>query len=340
MKKVKVGLVGCGAIAESQANGLKNIDTADFAAVCDLREDLAKAMAEKYQVPNVYTDYAEMLKTDIQAVVICTPKFLHRDHAVQAAEAGKHLLVQKPFAMNLEQADEIIAAARKNKVILQAAFFERFYSFNLKMKELLDSGKYGRPLMMRTQFSHTGIDKFWLPKTDWFHDKTKSGGGPLGDLGAHHFDVITWLLGSAAQSVSATTTSMLETGGNEDNAATAVLLENGVMAQSLFSFTTVGPKGYCYEKFEIYCEEGSIICSTVTSGVPKIWVATKEMDSFEEVPYTFEDPWVGMEGHFVDCIQQGRQPITPGEAGRRSLEIIHGCYASAESGKAVTLQAP
>lgn len=337
MKKCKIGLVGCGAIAQSQAAALKKIETADFCAVCDLKEELARDLAQRYQVQNVYTDYAEMLGSGIDAVIICTPNFAHCENAVQAAKARKHILVQKPFAMSLEEADRMIEAAKENGVILQAAFFERFYSHFVKVRELLQSGAVGRPLVIRTQFSHTGIDKFWFPKTDWFHDKTKSGGGPVGDLGSHHFDLIRYVTGSEVKQVTASTQQMLETGEIEDNASVTLTLQNGVMAQLFLSFTTVGPKGFCYESMEVYGEKGSILCRARQGLPPQIVVAYKNSDDFEEIPYESKDAWADMESHFIDCVLHQKQPITTGEDGKICLSIIKKSYQSAETGMAVPL---
>lgn len=337
MKKCKVGLIGCGAIAQSQAAALTKIDSADFCAVCDLKKELAWELAQKYGVRNVYTDYAEMLASEIDAVVICTPNFAHCENAVQAAKAKKHILVQKPFAMSLDEADRMIQAASENRVILQAAFFERFYSHFIKVRELLQSGVIGRPLVLRTQFSHTGIDKFWFPKTDWFHDKNKSGGGPVGDLGAHHFDLIRFMTGSEVERISANTCQMLETGEIEDNASVTLTLQNGMMAQLFLSFTTVGPKGYCYESMEIYGDKGSILCRARQGLPPQILVAFKDSADFEEIPYETKDAWVDMESHFIDCVLNHKKPITTGEDGKICLSVIKKCYQSAESGETVLM---
>ena len=337
MKKLKIGLVGCGSIAEFQMEGLMKVEQAELAAVCDMRRDLAEAMASKYGVKAVYTDYAEMLKSDIEAVIICTPNFAHCSNAVEGAQAKKHLLVQKPFAMNMDEAERMVNAAKENGIIMQAAFFERFYGFLQKIDEIVQSGEIGRPLVIRSQMSHTGIDKFWHPKTEWFHDKKKSGGGPLGDLGAHHFDVIRWLSRSEVEAVSASTQSLLED-GIEDNASITLKMKNGMMAQCFMSFTTVGPKGYCYERFEVYCEEGTLIYNASANGAPgKILMTKKDSIDFVEVPYENVDPWVGLESHFVDCVLNQKTPITTGEDGKICLNIIKKGYASAESGKVMKL---
>lgn len=337
MEKIRLGLVGCGAIAENQIRELLKVEEAELCAVCDLREDLAKDVAERYGIKAYYTDYAQMLAADIEGVIVCTPNFAHYENTIQAAKAGKHILVQKPFAMEISEAQEMIDAAKENKVILQAAFFERFKGCNLKMYEILSSGRLGKLLSIKAQMSHTGIDKFWLPKTQWFHTKKKSGGGPLSDLGAHHFDLIRWFSGSEVDEISAVTTNYFEEDEIEDNASVVLKMKNGVMAQTYYSFTTVGPKNFCYENIELYCEKGTLLLQNMDSKGFKLRMCGLDDEDFEEVVFEEQDGFYGMERHFAQCIRDKKTPVTTGEDGKICLEIIKKGYESAKKGVTVKM---
>ena len=139
MSRIKIGLIGCGIISKLHVEAyLKLKDTFEIVAVCDIREDLAKTVAEKLQITNVYRDYHELLAgTDIDAVDIMLPHYLNESVTIDAAKAGKHVLVEKPVAPTLAAANNMIEAANSAGITLMVAENERYDPVHLKVKDLL-----------------------------------------------------------------------------------------------------------------------------------------------------------------------------------------------------------
>ena len=333
MKKLKVGIIGCGTIAEGQAIAAKQLKNTELTAVCDVIEENAWEFARKLNVPNVFTDYKEMLQTDlIDAVYNCTPNFMHRQVVVDAAKAKKHILTQKPFANTLEEAQEMCEVASENKVILQSAFFERFRGYCQAMKKCIESGEIGKLKMIKTQMSHAGIGDFYYPKTKWFHDLSLAGGGCLADMGAHHLDLMRWLAQSEVKCIDAQIDEA-GTGIPEKNAIVNITYQNGIMAQGHWSFSTIAPEGVCYDKFELYGEKGTVFVTWDRNNAPRFQIVKKGDLQWTDYPYEEIDGFFAMEKHFADCILQHRKPMTTGYDGIKSVETILAAYKSAVTGE-------
>ncbi|MCJ7695586.1 MAG: Gfo/Idh/MocA family oxidoreductase, partial [Anaerolineaceae bacterium] len=182
---VNFAVVGT-SIGRFHIQGISNLpELAHLAAVCDINETRAKEMAEKYHADFFTTNYEELLqRSDIDAVILAIPHDLHRDMAVAAAKAGKHILVEKPIAMTLTQADEIIAAAKVNNVKLMTGHNMRYLGQHAKAKELVETGVIGKPYLL-TATVHV------YSNTKGFRTILKHmGGGSLIDSGVHRFDLI------------------------------------------------------------------------------------------------------------------------------------------------------
>lgn len=333
MEKVNVGIIGCGRIAQDQARSAVQLKNTKVVAVCDTNETAAGAFAQKFGIPKVYTDYERMLEDQqIHAIYNCTPNFLHAEVAIAAANAKKHVLTQKPFANTLEDAYKICDTAKKNNIILQAAFFERFRGYCAGIKNCIDRGNIGKVLMIKAQMSHEGIGKFYHPRTEWFGDCKLAGGGCLADMGAHHLDLMRWFAGSEADMIDAQI-GFSEDWQTETNAIVNLTFKNGVMAQGHWSFSTIAPEGVCYDKFEIYGDKGTIFVTCDSKEEPSIRLVHKGDIQWQEYAYEEVDGFYGMEEHFANCILKGKVPFTTGEDGVVSVKTILAAYESARTGQ-------
>lgn len=200
MDKINVCIVGCGRISTLNVQGYLENEDANVYAVCDVNARIAKDMAKKWGVDKVYTKYSDVLKDEnIHAIELLTPHHLHCEMAIQAFKAGKHVSVQKPMAMNLDECDRMIDAAKKAGVVFKVCEnYVHYPAFN-KAKELLDAGEIGTPLSIRVK-THIGNPNCgWSIRNRtqlWRMNEKTCGGGPLVfDDGFHKFSVAMYLMG-------------------------------------------------------------------------------------------------------------------------------------------------
>jgi len=190
--KLKLGIVGMGAIGNVHAKAHQAVGEAELTAVCDVNEAALAKAASTYDVPNAYGDYADLLASDVDAVAVCVGNALHREVAIAAAEAGKHVFLEKPMAMNAGEAAEIAAAVDKAGVVLQMGMAWRFSPAARVIREWVEAGRLGEIYHIRAVL----IRRRGIPGLGgWFTTKAASGGGPLIDVGVHWFDLSMHLTG-------------------------------------------------------------------------------------------------------------------------------------------------
>lgn len=191
-QKNKVGIIGLGTIGKVHADAYANCPSAELAATCDILPDRLAEVSEKYQVSARFTDYRNLLKTDVTAVSICVPNNLHCEIAVAALRAGKNVLVEKPMTLNPGQAREIIAAQKKARKIVQVGMVNRQRPEAQLVREAVQAGQLGDIYHMRAVL----IRRRGIPGLGgWFTTKAVSGGGPLIDIGVHWFDLCMYMSG-------------------------------------------------------------------------------------------------------------------------------------------------
>lgn len=256
MKKVKWGVIGCGGIADRRTlPGMMNADNAELVAVMDVNPDFAEKCKEKYGAKYSFTDEAKLLALEeIEAVYIATPVFCHKKQAFAAAEAGKHIFLEKPVGLNVAEAREISDFCDKKGVKLGVGFVMRFHSFHRQMKEIIASGKLGEIVSARAQFT------CWYPEMPgvWRQDKAKSGGGALMDMGVHCVDLIRFITGLEITEVSGMVGNQVFVYGVEDAGAMLMRLSNGATAYVDANFNIPDDAAVC--KLELYGTKGSFFC--------------------------------------------------------------------------------
>lgn len=340
---VRVGLIGSRFISSIHAESLQHCAAAEMVAVASPTPGRAAAFARRFGIPRHFTDYREMLALpDLDLVVVGVPNHLHCAVAVDAARAGKHVVMEKPLCLSLAEADRMIAAARAAGVKLMYAEELCFAPKYVRVKQLLDSGALGRPTLLKQSEKHDG------PHAPHFWDVERSGGGVTMDMGCHAIQFFRWLLnGARVISVYAQMDTHVhrdKTRG-EDNALLILEFENGVTALAEESWTKPGgmddraevhgSKGVAYadllhgNAIETYSLEGYDY-AVEKAGSTKGW----SFAIYEEAwNYGFHQELA----HFVDCVRHNRPPLVTGEDGRVVLEVIFAAYESARTGRKVQL---
>src|SRR5262245_50782454 len=198
MTPVRTALVGCGKVGHIHAAALAGLAEAEFVAACDTSRDRAEAFAAKYGA-RPFTDVAEMLRAARpEAVVIGTPHPLHAGPAVLAAEAGAHVLVEKPLAASLADCDAMLAAARQSGVTLGVVSQRRFYEPVRRMKDAIDAGKLGTPAL-GVFLMYSWREPAYYRSDPWRGRWDTEGGGVLVNQSPHQLDLLLWLMGPAAE---------------------------------------------------------------------------------------------------------------------------------------------
>lgn len=334
MDQIRIGIIGSGGIFRSLHAPYYEISKrAKIVAVADVNEQNAKAQAERFGA-EAYVDYRRLLeRKDVDAVDICTHPAPHRETVVAAAEAKKHILVEKPMCRNIAEADEMIAAAEKNKVRLQVAYMLRFEPNYMKLKQLLDDGTLG------------SVHMAYCCQVGWFNPSThpwlfikEQSGGMLVEQAIHNLDAWLWLYGPVS-SVYAQI-SHVPLGGTypepnkavENNAAIIMKFKNGgagMLQKSWAAEVGHGGEG-------VVCSKGS---ATFGGGNLrwKLHGQPEQTFSASEVQRAFPSSKGDSIEHWLKCIAGEEQPTTGGQVGRAGIELAEASYRSQQTGMPVML---
>ncbi|MDQ3856242.1 MAG: Gfo/Idh/MocA family oxidoreductase [Chloroflexota bacterium] len=329
---VKIGLIGCGGISRYHANGyLKIPNEARVTAVCDVVEENRSRMASYVGGAQEYCDLAEMLAhADIDAVDVCLPHHLHRDAIVAAADAGKHVLCEKPLCLTLEQASEISEAVQRGGVTLMCAHNQLFYPSVQHARQLLEEGVLGRVYQVRT------VDTFWnrgvSANAGWRGSRETMGGGELIDTGYHPTYLLLYLAQSEPVDVAAMLSSHALKIDGEDSAQVLVRFADGAIGNIVTSWAYDRPEGWW--QFLVAGERGSMYRMG-----DNLHLVLRDSE-----PQVFEHPAVNSfeeeTAAFVRCIAEGRTPIQTEADGARVLEVILAAYRSEEERRIVQIRQP
>jgi myo-inositol 2-dehydrogenase / D-chiro-inositol 1-dehydrogenase len=344
MQRTKVAILGAGFISEIHLESYQRfIPEAEVVAVYARNSEKAKEFAAKHQIAKWYTDVDTLIKeSDCDIIDICLPNFLHADACIKAAKAGKHIIIEKPLAVTLEEADAMIDACKKANVRLMYAEELCFAPKYERVRHLVKEGAIGDVYMLKQSEKHSG------PHTDWFYDVNLAGGGVLMDMGCHAMEWFRWMLGNVkAKSVYASMSTVYhkQRTKGEDNSVVIVEFENGVTAVAENSWAKHGGMD---DRSEVHGTGGVIYAdlfmgnSAISYSKHGYGYAMEKADTtvgwsftvFEEV---FNQGYPHELKHFVDCVRNNKQPLVTGEDGRVVLEILYAAYASAGQGKKIML---
>jgi UDP-N-acetylglucosamine 3-dehydrogenase len=319
---VRIAVLGCGAIARRAHLPALRLAGAEIVVLASRSLASAQAAADECGAGEVSDDWrAAVTRGDIDAVDICTPNRLHVDMAVAAADAGKNVLVEKPLACTVEEADRMMAAADRAGVLLMPAHNLRFAPPLVAMREAVASGRIGRPLAVRSAFGHGGPEG-WAPEATWFRDRDQAGGGALLDLGVHMADLLRAVLADDVVEVSAA----LQGGapGVED-AGTALLRFAGGATGTLHASWVARPGPDL--QLTVSGTEGILHLDGRTP--PTVFPG--DGGEAERVPVAAEsdNPYAA----FVRAVETGEGPPVTADDGRAAVAIISAAYRSASTGR-------
>ena len=311
---LRVGLIGLGGIARSHADGIAQLEDVELVACADLIESTRAQFMDNYDVPKGYASHTELLEdSEIDAVGVVLGHQLHHRLSVDALNAGKHVLVEKPMALTLEQCDEMIAAARANDVKLMVGLTNHFLPVYIKAKEILDSGQLG-PLI--TIVSYMSKNWNFANRRPQYRSRFHGGGMWLSN-GVHVVDRVTWFMGSQAVSVSASIGTRAHYQAGDDSATAFIRYKNGLAGVAVsVGYADGGP----IHDTHVICADGSLRFSHSASG-RGLWIGQGE--TWEEVEYEHWPQRMRLEwGRFAEAIEQDIESPVPGEYGRHIMEIL------------------
>lgn len=341
------GIVGCGMIANFHAKAVADIDGASVVACYDA----VPAAADKFAQCNGCTAYHELDKMlaspDVNVVTVCTPSGAHMEPAVAAAEAGKHVIVEKPLEVTLTRCDRIIQATEKAGVVLSTIFPSRFHESARLMKDAVEKGRFGR-LTIGDAYVKWYRTQDYYDSGEWRGTWKLDGGGALMNQAIHSVDLLAWLMGPVREISAHTATLAHERIEVEDVAVATLQFENGALG--VVEATTAAYPG-SLKKIELHgsagsalLEEEDITCWKFAEETESDRQLRERMAGRTETGGGAADPAaIGHHGHteqfknVLDAIKNKTKPLIDGPEGRRSVEIILAVYQAAEAGQTVKL---
>jgi len=342
-QRVRVGIIGSQFISHIHTLSLKRCPQAEVFAVASPTPGNAQKFALKNDIRHHFTDYKKLLAmSEIDMIVVGVPNDCHCQITLDAAAAGKHVVMEKPLCLNLAEADRMIDACRRASVKLMYAEELCFTPKYVRLKQLLDSGALGEPTLLKQSEKHDG------PHAPHFWDVNQSGGGVTMDMGCHAIEFFRWMIGRPPiKSVYAQMSTQVhrdKTKG-DDNALIILEFANGVIALAEESWTKLGGMD---DRAEVHGSKGVAYADLHHGNAIETYSATGYDYAVEKAGSTkgwsftiYEEEWnYGFPqemGHFVDCVQNDKQPLVTGDDGRTVLEVIFAAYESARTGRKVEL---
>jgi predicted dehydrogenase len=339
--KTRFAIIGAGAVAEFHTKAISENPRAELVAVSSRGIEHAHALASRYGAPLVFDDEQRMLKRDdIDVVSVCTPSGLHCEAAVAAAEAGKHVLCEKPLEITRKKMDRMIAACRNAGVKLGAVFQRRTSPASAAIRQAVLQGKLGRMVLGDAYLKFNRSPEYYL-SAGWRGTRAIDGGGALMNQGVHGVDLIQWLMGDI-QSVYAYSAALVRDIEVEDTAVAVVKYKSGTFGV-IEGTTSVYPGREA--RFELHGEKGSIIYADSGFKEWKIEGSDETAPNVQATASSSNDPLnYSVAGHailvddMIGAIRENRDPMITGEDARKSVDVILAIYESAREGKEVALQ--
>jgi len=330
-RTVNFGVIGLG-MGRGHLEGYVKAPNSKVAGIADLNETRLKDCKDRYGISKTFTDYHDLLALkNLDAVSIAVPNYLHNPITLDALKAGKHVLVEKPMALNAEEGQEMLDTANKHGLKLMLQFNNRYRGDIQFLKRCVDAGDFGE-----IYFAKTGwVRRRGVPGAGtWFTDKKRSGGGPLIDLGVHVIDMTMYMMGSPKPvAVSGCTVQkfpQLAKSGKfdvEDFASAYIRFENGATMIAEISWAMNCPAERIYS--EIYGTKAGASVSPLT-----IW--TEEHGALADIEPKHVKGLSQFE-HFADCILKDKTPISPGEHGVLMMKVLDAIYESSETEREVVI---
>lgn len=335
---LRYAIVGCGHIAKKHVSAIEAVKGAQLVAVCDTdKERMAEYVTQGIKG---YTDYHDLLADEsIDVVCICLPTGLHAKFTIEAAESGKHVIVEKPMALSLEDADEMIAACKRNCVKLSVVHPNRFRPAIQQLRNRLEEGAFGKIGHANATVRWNRNDEYYL-KAPWRGTKAMDG-GVLMNQAIHNMDLLLWMMGEAEEvtTYAATRIRKIET---DDTSVSVIRFKSGALGV-LEAAVTIYPRNL-EETLSVFGETGTAVIGGPTANWIKTWkfADLTDEESQQTITRIEQDPF-GIPGHqciiqdMTDAIQNDREPVVSGYEGRHVLQLVIACQKSAETNQPVKL---
>ena len=354
MNRLKLALIGCGRISTNHIKAIiDNFKDIELVAVCDILKDKAELKADEYLVkaqeknmpevrPNAYADYREMVQSeDINICVICTESGYHAELSLYCLNLKKHVLVEKPMAMSIFDADKMIQIAGKNRLKLAVCHQNRFNPPIQKLRQAIDEERFGR-IFAGTARILWNRNKGYYDKANW-RGTWKLDGGCLVNQCTHNIDLLQWMIDSEIDSVYGQTGNYLHPYiQTEDYGSIIIKFKNGAIG-NIEGTVCVYPKNL-EETLTILGENGTVVIGGLAINKILVWDFKDKRESLEQVQkeYDSEIKNVYGNGHsplyknFIDSIRNNSNPLIDGNEGKKSLSIILMAYKSQKCSKAIS----
>lgn len=329
MAKVRFGLVGCGNISRFHIAAIQACEQAELTAVCDSFEPNLQKAVEATGVQG-YLDYRDLVRSDaVDAVDIMTASGLHAQIGIEAAKAGKHVIVEKPIDVTLEASQALVDACRENGVKLSCIFQRRFGGPVQAIKEAVRRGDFGT---LNECCCHTKWyrDQAYYDCVDWRGTWALDGGGALMNQSIHYIDLMQYIMGDVDEVMGYTATRAHENMETEDVAVAALRFKSGALG--LIEGTTSAYPGFT-TRLDVHGDKGSVM---LENDLIKFWQFQNGLECDESLKVKGEQSAHSFQiNDFVDAILTDRDPVVTGEEALKALKIILAIYESTRTGKPV-----
>jgi UDP-N-acetyl-2-amino-2-deoxyglucuronate dehydrogenase len=340
---LRFALVGCGRIAVRHAEllGKRQIEHAELAAVCDVIPDKATKIGKQFSVPS-FTDMHEMMRNvSVDAVVVLTESGKHAEHVIALAPYGRSIIVEKPMALTLDDADAMIKACDKARARLFVVKQNRFNVPVVKLRGALEEGRFGRLVMGTVRVRWCRTQAYY--DQDAWRGTWALDGGVLSNQASHHVDLLEWMMGEVDTVFAKSATALVDIEA-EDTAIVLLRFRNGALG--VIEATTAARPKDLEGSLSVLGEHGSVEIGGFAVNEMKVWNFVKPTADDADVmrKYSVNPPNVYGFGHqayyehVVDCILNNKQQLVDGFEGRKSLELISAVYESIETGREVQLR--
>ncbi|MBX7173825.1 MAG: Gfo/Idh/MocA family oxidoreductase [Pyrinomonadaceae bacterium] len=310
MKILNWGLIGAGDIARKRiAPALGELENCNLVSISRKNAETAESFAKEFGAEKWFADWRELIADEeIDAVYLATPVFLHKEQTIAAAEKGKHILCEKPMALNPTECEEMIAACQANNVTLGIAYYRHFYPIIKRIKEIIAADEIGKPVL-----AQMNAFEFFNPTPEnsryWLLEKEKSGGGPMMDFGCHRLEVLNNLFGEVTQIKSLVTKTAFER-EVEDTATALLQFEGGTCASVTVTHAANEPQ----DTLSIFGTKGSIHIPVLNKD--EIRIRNEKGEIIESHP-THPNVHLPLIEDFTNAVLENREPLVTGEIGKK-----------------------
>ena len=344
MDIINVAIIGTGNIAKHHYAGYARDSRARVVAVCDLIEDKAKAFAAEHGILKVYADAEKLCADDeVQAVSVCTPHPQHAPVTIAAAQAGKHVICEKPMAVTTADADRMIAACEVGGVKLAVIYQRRWWAAAQRLRRAIDEDRLGRLILADCLVKWKRAAEYYA-RDPWRGKWDLEGGGVTINQAPHALDMLLWYMGEAAQVHAHWANFTHPTVEVEDTAVATVKFKSGALG--VISLCVSQDPGL-WSRITVHGDNGSSASvAEIPEGAPGIndlWTLPGDEDKVAawqtedlKTP-SFPDCHAAQLADFLDAIIENRDPAVTGRAGRKSVALIEAMYRSGRTGEVVTL---